>query len=133
MESALDAVLQGLGIGYLYGEQVTDHLASDRLEQVLDEWLPMQPGFQLYYPNRQYMSSGLRAFIDHASALFRPPAPLQLRLSVAAQLLYQRFRHRRQAGKIPHTEYQLPARPVLDQRQTGNRQRLALLGHYSLR
>ncbi|MGO4742621.1 LysR family transcriptional regulator [Serratia quinivorans] len=65
MDSALEAVLCGAGLGYLYDEQVKEHLKSGKLIKVLDEWLPERPSLQLYYPNRQYMSGPLRAFIDY--------------------------------------------------------------------
>lgn len=65
MDSAMEAVLCGAGLGYLYHEQVKEHLASGRLVKVLDEWLPCRPSLQLYYPNRQYMSGPLRAFLDY--------------------------------------------------------------------
>ncbi len=65
IDSALEAVLCGAGLGYLYYEQVKQHLQSGKLIKVLDEWLPKQPSLQLYYPNRQYMSGPLRAFIDY--------------------------------------------------------------------
>ncbi|MEO3989236.1 LysR family transcriptional regulator [Pseudocitrobacter cyperus] len=64
IDAELDAVLMGAGVGYLLNEQVDEHLKSGRLESVLEEWLPARPGFQLYYPNRHYMSCGLRAFLD---------------------------------------------------------------------
>ncbi|QGH62956.1 LysR family transcriptional regulator [Serratia proteamaculans] len=65
MDSALEAVLCGAGLGYLYYEQVKEHLQSGKLIKVLDDWLPERPSLQLYYPNRQYMSGPLRAFIDY--------------------------------------------------------------------
>ncbi|MCS4266413.1 LysR family transcriptional regulator [Serratia sp. BIGb0163] len=65
MDSALEAVLRGAGLGYLYYEQVKEHLQSGKLAKVLDDWLPERPSLQLYYPNRQYMSGPLRAFIDY--------------------------------------------------------------------
>lgn len=65
MDSALEAVLCSAGLGFLYHEQVKEHLASGELVQVLEEWLPERPSLQLYYPNRQYMTCGLRAFLDY--------------------------------------------------------------------
>lgn len=64
MDAQLDAVLLGAGAGYLLEEQVSQYLQSGQLISVLEEWLPERPGFQLYYPNRQYMSCGLRTFLD---------------------------------------------------------------------
>lgn len=68
MDAELDAVLMGAGAGYLFYDQVKPYLESGQLVSVLDEWLPERPGFQLYYPNRQYMSCGLRAFLDYIKA-----------------------------------------------------------------
>ncbi len=68
MDAQRDAVLCGAGLGYLYHEQVKDELAAGRLVPVLEAWLPEQPSLQFYYPNRHYMSSALRAFIDHIKA-----------------------------------------------------------------
>lgn len=68
MDSSLEAVLCGAGLGYLYHEQVKAHLENGTLVQVLDEWLPERPSLQLYYPNRQYMPGPLRAFLDYVKA-----------------------------------------------------------------
>jgi DNA-binding transcriptional LysR family regulator len=68
LDSGLEAVLHGAGVGYLYDEQVKSYVASGQLVSVLQAWLPERPGFQLYYPNRQYMSAGLRAFLDYIKA-----------------------------------------------------------------
>lgn len=65
VDAMLDATLLGAGIAFLYYDQVKSHLESGQLVSVLDEWLPKQPGFQLYYPSRQYMTCGLRAFVDY--------------------------------------------------------------------
>ena len=61
----LEAVLMGAGIGYLLYEQIKEYLDTGRLECVLEDWSTERPGFQIYYPNRQYMSCGLRAFLDY--------------------------------------------------------------------
>ncbi|MBK5074148.1 LysR family transcriptional regulator [Budviciaceae bacterium CWB-B4] len=68
MDAGLDAVLMGAGVGFLFYDQVKSYLPSGQLVSVLEEWLPERPGFQLYYPNRQYMSCGLRAFLDYIKA-----------------------------------------------------------------
>lgn len=65
LDAVLDAVLIGAGVGFLYHEQIREHIEGGRLVSVLDTYLPERPGFQLYYPNRQYMSCGLRAFLDY--------------------------------------------------------------------
>lgn len=65
LDAALDAVLHGAGVGTLLYEQVNAYLQSGHLVSVLEAWLPERAGFQLYYPNRQYMSCGLRTFLDY--------------------------------------------------------------------
>ncbi|AFJ47603.1 LysR family transcriptional regulator [Shimwellia blattae] len=64
MDAELDAVLSGAGLGYLLDLQVSRHLAAGRLESALESWSPERSGFHLYYPNRQYMTASLRAFLD---------------------------------------------------------------------
>ncbi|NWD73148.1 LysR family transcriptional regulator [Pseudomonas gingeri] len=65
VDLAMDFVMQGMGIGYLPSEQTAAGVKSGVLVSVLEDWLPSQPGFHLYYPSKQYMSSALRAFIDY--------------------------------------------------------------------
>nr|WP_320406633.1 LysR substrate-binding domain-containing protein [Escherichia coli] len=65
VDAELEAVLMGAGIGYLLYEQIKEYLDTGRLECVLGDWSTERPGFQIYYPNRQYMSCGLRAFLDY--------------------------------------------------------------------
>ena len=64
VDAELEAVLMGAGIGYLLYEQIREYLDTGRLECVLETGAE-RPGFQIYYPNRQYMSCGLRAFLDY--------------------------------------------------------------------
>ena len=65
MDSGLEAVLCGAGISYLYEQQARPWLESGQLISMLEEWLPEPEQWQLYYPNRQYMTCGLRAFLDY--------------------------------------------------------------------
>ncbi len=60
----LRAVLDGIGIGYLFDYHVAEHIAGGRLVSVLDDWTPPFPGFHLYYPSRRQMPPPLRAFVD---------------------------------------------------------------------
>ena len=60
----LRAVLEGIGIGYLFDHHVVEHLAAGRLVSMLDDWTPPFPGFHLYYPSRRQMPPPLRAFVD---------------------------------------------------------------------
>jgi DNA-binding transcriptional LysR family regulator len=59
-----DAVLAGVGLAYLFEEQVATLLKSGALVRVLDDWSPPIPGFFLYYPGRRQVSPALAAFID---------------------------------------------------------------------
>lgn len=60
----LRAVLDGVGIGYLFDYHVAEHITAGRLVSVLDDWTPPFPGFHLYYPSRRQMPPPLRAFVD---------------------------------------------------------------------
>ena len=59
-----EAVLAGVGLGYLSEWTVAVDVAAGRLVQVLDDWTPAYPGLCLYYPGRRNVPAGLRAFID---------------------------------------------------------------------
>lgn len=65
MDSGLEAALCGAGVSYLYEQQAKPWLESGQLVTMLEEWLPEPEQWQLYYPNRQYMTCGLRAFLDY--------------------------------------------------------------------
>jgi DNA-binding transcriptional LysR family regulator len=60
----LRAVLDGIGIGYLFDYHVAEDLTAGRLVSMLDDWTPPFPGFHLYYPSRRQMPPPLRAFVD---------------------------------------------------------------------
>ncbi|MBB3657192.1 DNA-binding transcriptional LysR family regulator [Rhizobium sp. BK650] len=60
----LRAVLDGIGIGYLFDYHAADNLAAGRLVSMLDDWTPPFAGFHLYYPSRRQMPPPLRAFVD---------------------------------------------------------------------
>ena len=58
--------LQGLGLAYVFGDMVKEHLSAGRLVQVLADWCPYYPGLHLYYPSRRHVPAPLKAFIDFA-------------------------------------------------------------------
>ncbi|WP_246705307.1 LysR substrate-binding domain-containing protein [Rhizobium sp. RM] len=64
-EAIRKAVIDGLGIGFLLRSQVAADLETNKLVQVLDDWVTDLPGFSLFYPSRQRISLAFRAFIDH--------------------------------------------------------------------
>jgi len=47
------AALAGAGLAYVAETEVSDHIAGGRLVAVLDDWMPVTPGFCLYYPDRR--------------------------------------------------------------------------------
>ena len=59
-----DAALAGVGLAYLFEDQVATLLEAGALVRVLDDWCPPIPGFFLYYPGRRQVSPALAAFID---------------------------------------------------------------------
>ena len=58
------AAIDGVGLAFVYGSLVADHIASGRLVRVLEDWCPEQPRFFLYYPGRRQVPAPLRALID---------------------------------------------------------------------
>ena len=60
----IDAALSGLGLAYLPEDQATEHLATGRLERVLEDWCEPFPGYHLYYPNRRHASPAFAVFVD---------------------------------------------------------------------
>ena len=45
------AAMEGIGLAYVAEAEVRDYLAAGRLVAVLGDWMPVSPGFCLYYPN----------------------------------------------------------------------------------
>lgn len=64
LDLELDLALQGSGVGYVLREMAKAFIRKGELISVLEEWLPEQPGFYLYYSNRRPPSAAFRAFID---------------------------------------------------------------------
>lgn len=50
------------------------YVEDGRLQIVLDDWAPTEPGFHIYYSSRRQMPTGLRLLID----LVKELAPLGL-------------------------------------------------------
>ncbi len=60
----LSAVLAGLGLAYLFEDQVQAHLAEGRLVRVLADWCPPFSGYHLYYPSRRQSSPAFALIVD---------------------------------------------------------------------
>ncbi len=65
---ARDLALAGVGIAYVFEPHVRDDLAAGRLVQVLPQTALEEPGFFLYFPQRQRQSPRLRALLDMIAA-----------------------------------------------------------------
>ena len=61
---ALDAALDGYGLGYVLEDQATPHIKAGRLKRALELWCPSFSGYHLYYPSRRQPSSGFAAVVD---------------------------------------------------------------------
>lgn len=70
-ELFLRGALDGVGIAYMFDEQVRPWIKAGKLQRVLTDWAPRFPGFYLYYPSRRQVPAPLRAFIE----FIRRPAP----------------------------------------------------------
>ncbi len=60
----LATALAGLGVAYLFEDQIADLVAEGRLIKVLAKWCPIFPGYYLYHPNRRQTPPALAALID---------------------------------------------------------------------
>lgn len=60
----LDAALKGMGIAQLPDYYVDEHLASGRLQSVLDEFRYQDTGVWVVYPQQRYLAPKVRFFID---------------------------------------------------------------------
>ena len=58
------AVLAGFGVAYLPEDMVSQHIAAGRLQQVLDDWCPLFPGYHLYYPSRRQPSPAFALLVE---------------------------------------------------------------------
>lgn len=59
----IDALLQNVGMAYIFEDYVDDLIETGKLVKVMEDWSPRFQGFYIYYP-QQRMRSALRAFID---------------------------------------------------------------------
>ena len=64
MQSVMQAVRDGHGIGWSLRAVIEDHLESGALETVLDPYVTSLPPYYLYYPEQNRRLELLRLFID---------------------------------------------------------------------
>ncbi|MEH0196476.1 LysR family transcriptional regulator [Caulobacter sp. CCNWLY153] len=60
----LGAALSGVGVAYLFEDQVREPLADGRLVRLLEKWCPPFPGYFLYYPSRRQTPPAMTALIQ---------------------------------------------------------------------
>lgn len=60
----LAAALAGLGLAYLFEDQVAEHVSAGRLVPALTAWCWSAPGYYLYYPGRRQTPPALAAFVE---------------------------------------------------------------------
>ena len=63
-EMVIDAALAGVGLAFVFEDQVVSLIQAGALRKVLDDWCLPFPGFYLYYAGRRQISPALGAFID---------------------------------------------------------------------
>jgi DNA-binding transcriptional LysR family regulator len=68
MDLLVNAVLDGIGVGYIPELLVSSCVADGRMVPLLADWSRPVSGVFLYYPSRRQMPGPLRAFIDFMRA-----------------------------------------------------------------
>jgi DNA-binding transcriptional LysR family regulator len=58
------AAEDGLGLGFVMEDQVTNQLADGRLVRILEDWCPPFTGYHLYYPSRRQPSAAFTIVAD---------------------------------------------------------------------
>src|SRR5262245_24518250 len=64
MRAVLGAACQGSGLGLVFRQFAAAEIASGAVVPILDQFLPPDQPFHLYYANRAHTPSKLRAFIE---------------------------------------------------------------------
>ena len=68
-EAGAIGLSQGSGLGLVFRQFATAEIASGAVVSILDEFLPPDQPFHLYYANRAHTPSKLRAFIEFMQAV----------------------------------------------------------------
>src|SRR5215470_13820142 len=71
MRAVLGAACQGIGLGLVFRQFAAAQIASGAVVPILDQFLPPDQRFHLYYANRAHTPSKLRAFIEFMQAVNR--------------------------------------------------------------
>src|SRR5499427_5735391 len=73
MRAVLGAASQGSGLGLVFRQFASAEIASGAVVPILDQFLPPDQPFHLYYANRAHTPSKLRAFIEFMRAANKAP------------------------------------------------------------
>jgi DNA-binding transcriptional LysR family regulator len=73
MRAVLGAACQGTGLGLVFRQFATAEIASGAVVPILDQFLPPDQPFHLYYANRAHTPGKLRAFIEFMQAAQKTP------------------------------------------------------------
>lgn len=60
----LNAAVDGFGLAHVPEDIALPHIASDRLERVLEDWCPSWTGYHLYYPSRRQSSAAFNLVVE---------------------------------------------------------------------
>jgi DNA-binding transcriptional LysR family regulator len=60
----LNAAVDGFGLAHVPEDIALPHIASGRLERVLEDWCPAWTGYHLYYPSRRQSSPAFNLVIE---------------------------------------------------------------------
>ena len=71
MRAVLGAACQDSGLGLVFRQFANAEIASGAVVPILDEFLPPDQPFHLYYANRAHTPNNLRAFIEFMQAVNR--------------------------------------------------------------
>jgi DNA-binding transcriptional LysR family regulator len=63
-EMMVMGAVDGLGLTYIFEDQVATDIAAGRLIRVLGDWCPPFPGYHLYYPSRRQLTPAFALLIE---------------------------------------------------------------------
>ena len=58
------AAIDGLGLAFVFEDQVAGDIEAGRLIRVLVDWCPPFPGYHLYYPSRRQLTPAFALLVD---------------------------------------------------------------------
>lgn len=71
IDGALQACIDGLGLGMFFSYQIVSHIKAGDLRYVLEEFEPQPRPIQVIYPHSKLLSAKVRTFVDECVAQLR--------------------------------------------------------------